>query len=108
MSGADQLSIETRRGLTCLAVRVQPRAARDRVIGVHDGALKVALTAPPVDDRANRSLVVFLARISGVSRSRIRVVSGLRNRRKTVGFEAISGPELRERLTLYLGENLSK
>ena len=102
MSAPDGLRLEMRRGLLCMAVRVQPRSSRERVLGVHDGALKVALTAPPVDDRANRQLVDFLGRLAGVGRARVRLVSGHKGRLKWVGFESISGPDLKKRLSQHL------
>ena len=49
-------------------VRVQPRAARNEIVGVQDAALKVRLTAPPVEGQANAALVAFLAEQLGVRR----------------------------------------
>ncbi len=51
-----------------LAVLVQPRASRTRVVGEHDGLLKIQLAAPPVDGEANAALLEFLARQLGVPR----------------------------------------
>ena len=63
-------------------VRVAPRASRDRIVGVQDGALKVALTAPPVDGAANEALRKMLAKAFGVSKSSIEIVRGDRARTK--------------------------
>lgn len=66
------------------AVRVAPRASRDGILGVHDGALKVALTAPPVEGAANEALVRLLAKALGVAKGEVRVVQGERSRDKVV------------------------
>lgn len=63
-------------------VRVAPRASRDRIVGVQDGALKVALTAPPVDGAANEALRKMLAKAFGVSKSSVEIVRGDRARTK--------------------------
>jgi hypothetical protein len=71
-------------GGVCLEVLVQPRASRTRVVGVHDGRLKIQLAAPPVDGEANAALVEFLAGALGVRRSDVAIERGETGRRKTV------------------------
>jgi uncharacterized protein (TIGR00251 family) len=51
-------------------------------VGLHDGRLKIALTAPPVDGKANKALVAFLATTLGTARSAVRLLSGETGRRK--------------------------
>jgi uncharacterized protein (TIGR00251 family) len=63
-------------------VRVAPRASRNRIVGVQDGALKVALTAPPVEGAANEALRKMLAKAFGVSKSSVEIVRGDRARTK--------------------------
>lgn len=65
-----------------LAVRAQPRASRDEIIGPHGDSLKVRITAPPVDGKANAHLIKFLARAFGVSRSAVELRSGESSREK--------------------------
>jgi len=65
-------------------VRVQPRARRDEVAGLQAGCLRVRLQAPPVEGKANKALVRFLAQVLGVSRSQVELVSGERSRTKRV------------------------
>jgi len=67
-----------------LAVQLQPRASRDEIVGPHGDALKIRLTAPPVDGQANACLIKFLAKAFGVSRSQVRLVSGETARNKQV------------------------
>jgi len=65
-----------------LNVRVQPRSAADQVVGIVDGAVRVRLTSPPVDGKANRSLLRLIARAFGVAPSRVELVGGDRGRGK--------------------------
>ena len=65
-------------------VLVAPRASRTRVMGVHEDRLKIQLTAPPVDNKANTALVRFLADALDISRAQVEIVGGPSSRRKTV------------------------
>jgi uncharacterized protein (TIGR00251 family) len=65
-------------------VQVQPRASRDAIAGEHVDALKIRLTAPPLDERANDALVQLLAKRLNVPRAAVRIVAGEKNRRKRV------------------------
>ena len=71
-------------GGVILEILVQPRASRTRVVGEHDGRLKVQLAAPPVDGEANAALVDFLAGELGARRSDVTIERGDTGRRKTV------------------------
>lgn len=75
-----------------LAVYIQPRASRDEIAGTHGDALRIRITAPPVDGAANTALCRFLADLFDVPRSAISVESGETGRRKTV---RIRGPRAR-------------
>lgn len=67
-----------------IPVRVQPRASRNRVTGVQLGALRLALTAPPVDGEANAAAIAYLAGLLGIPKSRISIVSGEKGRDKVL------------------------
>lgn len=71
-------------------VRVQPRASRDAIEGEHNGALKVRLTAPPVEGRANDSLRRLLAEHLNVPISAVRIVAGENNRNKRVSIAGVT------------------
>jgi hypothetical protein len=71
-------------GAVVLELLVQPRASRTRVVGEHDGRLKVQLAAPPVDGEANAALVEFLADVLGVRKGEVAIARGETGRRKTV------------------------
>lgn len=76
-------------------VRVSPRASRDAIGGAHDGALKVSLTAPPVDGAANAALVKLLAKRLRVAKSAVRITSGETGRSKRVEVDGVTPDQAR-------------
>ena len=82
------------------AVRVQPRARRNAIVGELGDAMKVALTAPPVDGRANEACVEFIADLLRVSKPAVTLVSGQSSRNKVVRVTGLSAEEVRGRLGL--------
>jgi uncharacterized protein (TIGR00251 family) len=77
-------------GGAVLELVVQPRASRTRVVGEHDGRLKIQLAAPPVDGEANAALVAFLADRLRVRRADLAIARGETGRRKTVRAMGVS------------------
>jgi len=67
-----------------LFIHLQPRTAQNRVLGLYGGAVKIALTAPPVEGAANAALFRFLAAQSGVSIASVSLLSGEKSRDKRV------------------------
>lgn len=87
------------------AVRVTPRASRDAIEGERQGALRVRLTAPPVDDRANQALCRLLAARLKIAPSAVRIVSGERSRTKRVEVRGASEQQIRGLLTTAAAES---
>ena len=83
-----------------IRLHVQPRASRSELAGRHGDAIKVRLTAPPVDGAANEALLQFLAVRLQVPRSALSLVSGGSGRSKVVAIEAISPEDASRRLGL--------
>jgi uncharacterized protein (TIGR00251 family) len=81
------------------AVKVVPRASRNEITGVEGEALRVRLTAPPVEGAANAALIAFLAEVLGVPKRDVRLVSGQTARRKVVTVAGVKAKEVQERLT---------
>ena len=77
-----------------LEILVQPRASRARIGPMHDGRLKIAVTAPPVDGEANAAVVELLARRLGVARGDVSVVAGASSRRKTLTIANVTRQQL--------------
>jgi hypothetical protein len=75
---------------TVLKIHLQPRAATNEVVGWHGDAVKVRLTAPPVDGAANEALCRFLADRLGVARGAVTIVGGATGRAKRVAVEGVT------------------
>lgn len=88
------LEIVEGRGIVQFAVRVQPRASRDEVAGIIDGALKVRLQAPALENRANEALVEFLAAVLKRPKSAVRILSGERSRNKKIAVHGVTKLEV--------------
>jgi hypothetical protein len=81
-----------------LPVAVQPRASRNAVAGLHGKALKLLLTAPPVEGAANTACLRFLADLLGISRARLSIIKGTKARQKLICITEMSADALRTRL----------
>jgi uncharacterized protein (TIGR00251 family) len=87
------------RGAT-ISLTVQPRASRTEIMGEQNGALKVRLAAPPVDGAANAELLSYFAKLLGVRRGDLQILSGEHGRRKVVLVTGGNAAKLRARLGL--------
>jgi uncharacterized protein (TIGR00251 family) len=77
-------------GTVSFAVRVQPRASKDEIAGVINGALKIRLQAPAVENRANEALVELLAHLLKTPKSAVRILGGDRSRRKRIEIRGVT------------------
>lgn len=100
----ETLSLHDRGDGVVMAIRVQPGARKAGVVGVHNGAIKVAVTAPPEHGKANAALLRLLADVLGLSRGQLEVIRGVTARDKLVLVRHISQSELLERLHRVLPE----
>ncbi len=96
---SDALAIRAHAGGVRVAVRVQPRASREEIRGVRNGVLEVALSAPPVDGRANAALIALLAERLQVPRRAVSLVRGETGRDKLVAIEGIAVEDALARLS---------
>lgn len=78
-----------------IRIYASPKAHKSRIVGLHDGRLKVQLAAPPVDGRANQELIRLLARWAGVPKQRVELVRGASGKRKTVSIEGLTAKQIR-------------
>ena len=81
------------------AVKVHPRARKDAITGTVGDALKLALTAPPVDGKANQAVIEFFADLFAISRSSVTIASGETSRTKVIRVSGISADQVRQRLS---------
>lgn len=89
---------ETAKGVT-FAVKVQPRARRNAIIGRVGDALKLALTAPPVDGKANQAVIEFFAELFAIPRSSVSIANGETSRNKIIRVAGITAERVRECLS---------
>jgi hypothetical protein len=80
------------------AVRVHPRAKKNAITGEVGDALKVSLTAPPVDGKANEACVEFFAKLLKVPRSSVTIAAGQTSRNKVICVAGLNADEIRRRL----------
>lgn len=81
-----------------ITVRVQPRASREAVEGVHGDAIRVRVQAPPVEGAANEAVCALIAQTLGIAKGRVRVVAGGGARTKTLEIEGLPAEVIRSRL----------
>jgi len=80
---------------TNIRVKLLPRASRDLIVGHENGIFKVKLTAPPVEGRANKALIAFLAKRLGVPKGSVEIVSGRRSRLKSLRIDGLTSEDVK-------------
>lgn len=88
------LRIQERNDGVIFECYVTPRASKNRIKGIRDGALAVALAAPPVEGRANEALIEFLAERLSIPKSRISILRGESSRKKLLFIEGIKSEDV--------------
>ena len=94
------LNLRDAPGGCTLQVRVHPGARHNAITGEHDGALKVSLTTPPTDGRANAALIAFLAGRLAISRAQITLLTGSSSRSKTLLLRGVASAQVTASLQL--------
>ena len=92
------IEISEKEGSVALKVRVQPRASRTELTGEYAGALKLKISAPPVEGKANEECRRFLAKLLGVSAGSVEIIAGASSRDKVIRIHNISADRVREAL----------
>ena len=87
-----------------VSVYVQPRASKNRVAGMHGNAIKLCVTAPPAEDKANGAVINFMADIFGVPKSAVSIKSGRQSRNKKIIITNFSLEEAQEKLSRVLSK----
>jgi len=95
---ASVLKLDTSDQGISFPVRVQPRASRNEITGLHDGALRVRLQAPPVEGAANRMCLKFLGKMLDVPKSSLEITAGQASRNKRVRYRCPAGPRQKQEL----------
>ena len=89
---------ESNNGVT-FVVKVHPRAKRNTITGEAGDALKLSLTSPPVEGRANEACIEFFAKLFKVARSSVTIASGQTSRNKIIRVTGLSTAEIAKHLT---------
>jgi len=92
------IPIHEARGAVTFAVKVHPRARKDAITGELGDALKLALTAPPVEGKANQACIEFFANLLKVPRSSVTIAAGQSSRNKIIRVTGLSAMETEKRL----------
>ncbi len=94
------IPIRASSGAVTFAVKIHPRARKDAITGEVGNALKVALTAPPVEGKANDACIEFFADLLNVPRSSVTIAAGQSSRNKIIRVAGLSAEEVEKRLIL--------
>jgi uncharacterized protein (TIGR00251 family) len=81
---------------------ILPRSSQNKISGLHDKALKIKLTSPPVDGEANKMLIKFLAKTLKITPASIFIASGATGRNKSISIENINEEQLKEKLSSFI------
>lgn len=87
-------------GSLLLRLLVQPRSSRNELAGLHNDALKLRLTTPPVEGRANKAVIAFLAKRLHLPKKAITITTGLQNREKQVHIRGCPAETVRQLLSV--------
>jgi uncharacterized protein (TIGR00251 family) len=93
-----EISENTSNATVTFAVRVQPGASKDEIAGEYGGAIKIRLSAPAVEGRANDALIAFLAQLLKTPKSAVRILSGERSRSKRIEIQGVSKRQIEQLL----------
>lgn len=90
------INIVDKAGKVSFKVKVQPRASKNGLAGIMEDAVKLRVTAPPVDGEANKGVIQFFAHLFGVSQKDVVIISGLSSRTKIVEISGVAVSEVAE------------
>jgi uncharacterized protein (TIGR00251 family) len=92
------IPVQESAGGVCFAIKVHPLAKKNAITGEFGDALKLSLTSPPVDGRANQACIEFFAKLLKVPRSSVTIASGQTSRQKVIRVAGLSAEEVRRRI----------
>jgi uncharacterized protein (TIGR00251 family) len=85
-----------------LKVHLQPKASRNEIVGPYRDGIKVKVTAPPIEGKANEALILFLAKEFRISISSIKILKGLHSREKTLRISGTLEQELLKKISKHI------
>jgi uncharacterized protein (TIGR00251 family) len=99
-STSSMVAIHNSAGFVTFVVKVHPRAKKNAITGQVGDVLKLSLTAPPVDGKANDACIEFLAKLLEVPRSSVTIAAGQSSRNKVIRVAGLSAQQVRDRLSI--------
>ncbi len=85
-------------GAVIFAVKVLPRASRNQLVAIEGDIIKIRLTAPPVEGKANQALIRFLAELLSVSRSQVEILTGEKSKQKIVRVRGVTAQQVETKI----------
>jgi len=98
----DDIVKQTKQGHGMLRLYVQPRSSRNEICGIHGDSLKVAITAPPLEGRANKAVILLCAKLFSVHKKDVTLLTGEHSRFKTIVFSSLTAGDIKQRLLPHL------
>ncbi|MBI5556987.1 MAG: YggU family protein [Deltaproteobacteria bacterium] len=80
----------------CLDLYIQPKSSKNTICGLHGNELKLAITSPPVDGKANKAVIAYLAKLFGLAKSSVTIISGQQSRHKRCVLHGVTLKEASE------------
>jgi len=81
-----------------IKIKIVPGSSKNKIVGVYNNALKIAITAPPVEGKANKKCITYLAKYFDVAKSKIEIISGQTSKNKLIKIYDISQKEFLEKI----------
>ena len=81
-----------------IKVKIVPGSSKNKIIGVYNDSLKITITAPPVEGKANKKCIAYLAKYFNVAKSKIEIISGQTSKNKLIKIYDISQKEFLDKL----------
>ncbi len=91
---AEELQIQQGADGIIIRVKVVPRSSKTTIEGIYQGALKIRLTSPPVENAANRDLIALLSRKLRIPKSAVQIISGAKSREKKLALAGVEKPDI--------------
>jgi len=88
----------------CIALHVQPRASRTKIIGLYGDALKIAIQAPPVDGAANEAICEYFSNLFHCAKKNISILNGEGSRKKSIYIDSVSIEQAKQQIHPFLSQ----
>ncbi len=102
------IEIQERKNGVSFPVQVLPRSSKCALAGIQEGIIRLKLTAPPVEGRANEECLEFFSELLGIKKGQMSIIHGHKSRRKIIQIDGLTREQLEARLSLLLQADLQE